>query len=276
MVNLFYLDKNPYKCATYYCDKHVNKIMIEICQILNQINYYQIGNDAPYKFTKTISINLAPFKWASKSKNNYLYCLKLAEGLLNEYKFRFRKNNHKCEKIIKWLYDNIPSNFKYKNRTPFLFTNNYKIYDKTFTNKVLASRVMYIDFKCSSDKWTKREKPEWFNLLTINYDIKKKILVEKIFVNVKEELPKIYKNNKSVKVKRFHSFLRVSYDNLFKEKWNVYITKHKNMFTSKKPLIYQLGYPQLVYIYNLTNKLKKNKELLIKLNYNSLKYRKKL
>ena len=33
MVNLFYLDKDPKLCAKYYCDKHVNKIMIEILQI---------------------------------------------------------------------------------------------------------------------------------------------------------------------------------------------------------------------------------------------------
>ena len=34
MVNLFYIDKDPKLCAQYYCDKHVNKIMIEILQIL--------------------------------------------------------------------------------------------------------------------------------------------------------------------------------------------------------------------------------------------------
>lgn len=39
MVNLFYLDKNPKTCAKYYCDKHVNKIMIEIAQILSQVHH---------------------------------------------------------------------------------------------------------------------------------------------------------------------------------------------------------------------------------------------
>ena len=46
MVNLFYLDKNPKKCAQYYCDKHVNKIMIEIAQILSQI-HHTIGEKKP-------------------------------------------------------------------------------------------------------------------------------------------------------------------------------------------------------------------------------------
>ena len=52
MVNLFYLDNNPEKCAKYYCDKHVNKILIEIGQhtakfiiileIIHHINYVKL------------------------------------------------------------------------------------------------------------------------------------------------------------------------------------------------------------------------------------------
>jgi hypothetical protein len=32
MVNFFYLDINPKKCAQYYCNKHIIKIPIEIVQ----------------------------------------------------------------------------------------------------------------------------------------------------------------------------------------------------------------------------------------------------
>ena len=49
MVNLFYLDKDPKLCAQYYCDKHVNKIMIEILQILSQIHHNIGENKPPYK-----------------------------------------------------------------------------------------------------------------------------------------------------------------------------------------------------------------------------------
>ena len=40
MVNLFYLDKDPEKCAKFYCDKHVNKILVEILQILSQLHHF--------------------------------------------------------------------------------------------------------------------------------------------------------------------------------------------------------------------------------------------
>ena len=46
MVNIFYLDKDPNKCAKYYCNKHVNKIMIEILQILSYI-FHQEGKIIP-------------------------------------------------------------------------------------------------------------------------------------------------------------------------------------------------------------------------------------
>ena len=39
MVNFFYLDKDPEKCAEYYCDKHICKIPIEIAQILSKIHH---------------------------------------------------------------------------------------------------------------------------------------------------------------------------------------------------------------------------------------------
>ena len=39
MVNFFYLDTNPKKCAQYYCNKHIIKIPIEIAQILSKIHY---------------------------------------------------------------------------------------------------------------------------------------------------------------------------------------------------------------------------------------------
>ena len=39
MVNFFYLDKDPKKCAKYYCNKHILKIPIEIAQILSKVHY---------------------------------------------------------------------------------------------------------------------------------------------------------------------------------------------------------------------------------------------
>lgn len=273
MVNLFYLDKNPKICATYYCDKHVNKIMIEILQILSQI-HHEIGDlIPPYKKCMAIKPNLAPFVWASKSISNYKYCADLAYYLLQEYKFRYKKTSHKCEKPIEWLRNNIPSQIKGKRRTKFILTDNVSAYQNYF-NDVTASRYIYVDFKCKADKWTMRNKPIWFDTYRNKSIREKKSLIEKININVREKLPEISKKHK-LKVRRFHSFLRICYDDLFQDKWDRKIKSYKNMFNPKKPLIGQLGYGHLLKVFETTKKLF-NIKILNKLNNQSLKFRKKL
>lgn len=270
MVNFFYLDKDPYKCAQYYCDKHVNKIMIELAQMLSYVHYEKSNKKPPYKKTKSISINLAPLKWIMKSTNNYKYAANLATGLLNEYKYRYNKE-HKCEKAIIWLNKNIPLLEK-KNRTKFKFTKNVSAYGEFIKDSVLASRYMYVDFKCKKDKWTKRNKPYWFDKLLKDSNNKKNKLIKKIMINVRDKLPKI-KNN--INVNRFHSFLRICYDNLFEDKWDKKIKTMKNMFDPNKPLIYQLGLGHLLKVFYISNLLFNSKNLN-KLNNKSLKYRKKI
>ena len=89
---------------------------------------------------------------------------------------------------------------------------------------------------------------------------------------VKETLPEKYKNEKKVKVKRFHSFLRIIYDNLFEQKWDRYIKQYKNMYDVNKPLIDQLSFIHLKRAYKISKKLLLLNEL-IKLNDNSLIWR---
>ena len=274
MVNLFYLDKDPKKCATYYCDKHVNKILIEIGQILSQIHHLHGDKIPPYKSCRAISPNLKPLRWAMDSKSNYIYCCDLADELIKEYKFRYQKNEHKCEKVIKWLRHNIPSVIVKVNRTKFKLTDNVSIYSEYFKDPVEASRFMYVDFKCKNDNWTRRGKPIWFDSYFRKSNLEKEKLKKKIMINVREKLPELSKKNK-LKVRRFHSFLRVCYDELFQDKWDRKIKTMKNMFNPNKPLIDQLGIAHLKKVYQISNLLF-DLDMLEFLNKRSLIYRGKL
>mgnify|MGYP003335102652 FL=1 len=273
MVNFFYLDKDPKLCAQYYCDKHVNKILIEILQILSQIHHNFEKKIPPYKKSSLIGDTLAPYVWALSSINNYNYCLTLAEELLKEYKFRFEKDEHKCEKVILWFKNNLPKSIKKKNRTKIKFTNNVKVYGEYFDD-ITAFRYVYVDFKCKNDKWTKRGKPDWFDTLSKKSELEKKKLKDKILENVRIKLPELSKKH-NLKVRRFHSFLRICYDNLFNDKWDRKIKEMTNMFNSNKPLINQLGLGHLMKVYEISNELFDLKKLE-KLNNLSLKYRNKL
>ena len=274
MVNIFYLDKNPKKCAKYYCDKHVSKIAIEIAQILSQVHHKIGEKKPPYKSCKVVHPNLRPFIWAMESKENYLYCCKLAKHLLEEYKYRYDKETHKCDSVVEWLTNNIPKKITKVKSTKFQLTENVRIYEKYFDDMVEASRYIYVDFKCKNDKWTKRGKPEWFDKYLKKSNKEKKKLIKKIMNNVKIKLPEFSKKNK-LKVRRFHSFLRICYDNLFQDKWDRKIKSMPKMFDTKKPLIYQLGLAHLKDVYE-TSKLLFNLKIFEKLNNQSLKYRNKL
>ena len=270
MVNLFYLDHDPKKCAKYYCNKHVVKILVEICQILSQV-HHEIGTKKPpYKKCRGISITLSTYVWAKESIKNYNYCVNLALELLKEYKYRYNNKEHKSEKAILWLQKNIP-NIKKKNLTKFKLSKNVEIYDEFYEDVVKASRLIYVDFKCKNDKWSKREKPKWFDQMKKKNEADKLKLKDKILYVVRNELPELMKN-KDVKVKRFHSFLRVGYDELFQMKWNKYIKQYPNMFSPKRPLIHQLGIAHLKKLDKIIKSFKNVKNLK-KLNQQSLNYR---
>jgi len=105
MVNFFYLDEDPKKCAKYYCNRHILKIPIEIAQILSKIHYALnsgIDYNKIYKSSLVVKNTLGPYVWAIKSLDNYLWTCRLGLELLNEYKFRYKKEEHKTEKILQW------------------------------------------------------------------------------------------------------------------------------------------------------------------------------
>ena len=271
MVNIFYLDYDTDKCAQYYCDKHVNKILIEITQLLCQVQYEYGDKIPPYKKCKAIAKGLAPYLWITESIDNYKWSLKLGYSLLKEFEYRYEKS-HKSGLVLNWITNNLP-NLPKKGITKFKFTENVYSYS-LYLDEIEASRYVYVDFKCNYDKWTKRGKPYWFDKLQQKSILKKYKLIDKIKENVYEKLPKLVKNNKQIKVKRFHSFLRICYDNMFKGFWREKIKNMPKMFKPNKTLLNQLGYGHLLHIYDLSKKMF-NLNKLKEMNEKSLKYREK-
>jgi hypothetical protein len=274
MVNFFYLDTNPKKCAEYYCNKHVLKIPIEIAQILSKIHHELqsgINYESIYKNSLVVKNTLGPYIWAIESLENYLWTCNLGIELINEFKLRYNKESHKTEDILKFLLYNPPKLPKI-GITKFRGTNRYDMFQYVSKDPVECARYNYAEMKCANDKWTKREIPNWFPKLRKSIIKKKKVLCDKINKQVKERLPSLVA--KGDRVYRFHSFLRVSYDHLFQGKWTVK-AKMMNKFDSKKPLLYQLTYPQLFYVYKISKSLE-NKKTLSLLNNESLRYRNKL
>ena len=274
MVNFFYLDRDPKKCAEYYFNKHIIKIPIEIAQILSKLHYELKSNidfSKIYKNSIVVKNSIGPYRWIKESYDNYIWTCKLGLELIKEYKLRYKKDKHKTEIVLEFLF-NYPPNLKKKGITKFIGTNKYDMFQYISEDPVICARYNYSEMKCIHDKWNKEGPPNWFIKIKKSILIKKKNLINKIIHQVRERLPSLV--IKGDKVFRFHSFLRICYDHLFQGKWNVK-AEMMNKYNKKEALIHQLTFPQLYYIYKISKSLE-NKKILSKLNIESLRYRDKL
>jgi len=274
MVNFFYLDQDPKICAQSYCNKHIIKIPIEIAQILSKIHHdleSSIDYSTIYNSSQVVKNTLGPYLWAMESYDNYIWSCRLGLELINEYKYRYNKFEHKTEKILLSLLAN-PPNLPKIGITKFIGTNKYDMFQYISDDPIICAKYHYSEIKCENDKWTNRTIPIWFTKLKNLILEKKKKLIDKINFQVRNKLPSLVSSGD--RVIRFHSFLRVIYDHLFQGKWDVK-AKMMNKFDSKKPLINQLTYPQLYFAYQISKSLE-NKKTLSLLNTQSLRYRKKL
>ena len=155
-MNIFVLDRDPYKAAHQMCDKHVVKMILESAQML--CSAYPDG-DAPYK---RAFYNHPCTKWSRASIQNYDWLLDHAVGLLNEYNDRYAKT-HKSESVIGWC-DKYSRTL---NLPDIGLTNFAQAMPEEYKNDcaVKAYRDYYNGEKAHFAKWNhqwNRQAPEWF------------------------------------------------------------------------------------------------------------------
>lgn len=105
-MNIFILDDWAVKSVTYHSDIHVNKMLIEACQILCTVHHLA-GTDAsiiPYRKTH---IHHPCVKWVMQSIKNYNWLCMFASKLAIEYQYRKSKANA-SGKIVNWCDQNSP------------------------------------------------------------------------------------------------------------------------------------------------------------------------
>jgi hypothetical protein len=153
-VNIFVLDRDPKKCATYHNNSHVVKMITESAQMLSTAVRIS-GIDIGYRITH---INHPCTVWVRKSKSNWLWLREMVEHLHDEWKYRYdHTNNHKAYDIILTLpIPNLPD----IGLTSFALAMP-EIYRTD--DPVESYRQFYIHDKSHLAKWKKRDIPEWFH-----------------------------------------------------------------------------------------------------------------
>jgi len=123
-MNIFRLDKDPFKACEYYQDLHVNKIIIEGSQLI--ANCYPLERlkepDCPrtQKGTPRVygNYNHPLAKWVRESKQNFDWTIKHLQGLIAEKEYRFGPKKHFTESFVLWAKDH-PADLPDKGETEY-------------------------------------------------------------------------------------------------------------------------------------------------------------
>ena len=99
-MNIFVLSKNVKKCASYHCDQHVVKMVLESAQMLSTVCNLS-GRKTEYK---PAFRNHPCTKWVHRSLSNWLWLRSLARELNNEFVNRYsHTDSHKSWTVISKL-----------------------------------------------------------------------------------------------------------------------------------------------------------------------------
>lgn len=101
-MNIFFLSRNPKRCARWHVDRHCVKMILETAQLLcSAIWLFPKLNqpEPPYKLTHK---NHPCAIWARDNKSNWKWLKQLGLALCEEYQFRYGKV-HKSYEVIKNL-----------------------------------------------------------------------------------------------------------------------------------------------------------------------------
>lgn len=154
-MNIFVLDRDPFKAAEYHCDKHVVKMILETAQILSTV-LHAYGVEGLYKPTHP---NHPCVKWAGETGANFNWTYYLGCSLLSEFMYRYDKIHASTSVINEAAYHahKIPAG----GLTPFALAMPEKY--KTDC-PVESYRNYYRKAKKDILTYRNREWPEWLLL----------------------------------------------------------------------------------------------------------------
>lgn len=152
-MNIFVLDHCPKIAASYYVDKHVVKMPLEIAQLLCTTLALE-GIETPYKKTHQ---NHPCAVWVRASLSNWNWLIQHGIAVSEEYTARYGKR-HKSQYVIEWCAVANTPNIPEIGLTAFaqVMPDEFK-----HSDVVEAYRAYYRGAKVAIATW-KITKPNWY------------------------------------------------------------------------------------------------------------------
>lgn len=178
-MNVFVLDLDIKKCASYHCDKHIVKMILEYAQLLSTAHRVLDGKQktilsksgrkqkiwvledkiSEKNLYQAVSVNHPCGIWVRQSKANYTWLHTLLTECLFEYYDRYEKE-HKTSRILLDLFpapNNIPDGPL--SEFPQAMPDECKVVG----DPVKAYRNYYNMHKHRFAKWKNGNTPEWYS-----------------------------------------------------------------------------------------------------------------
>lgn len=152
-MNIFVLDTDPERCASYHCDQHVVKMILESVQLMcTALN--KKGFDTPYRSTH---VNHPCVHWVERSWQNFQWLGELTRALNAEYRYRFdRCDDHKSIAVLAAIGD-----YRFEDHGLTEFAQAMPDQYKVPGDAVRAYRQFYAGEKMHFARWTRRRVPHW-------------------------------------------------------------------------------------------------------------------
>lgn len=157
-MNLFFLSRDPVKCARFHCDKHVVKMILETAQMLSTAHRIIDGSDHPLLYRATHA-NHPSAIWIRETRDNYAWALALMKALNAEYMTRYgRSTPHKSMSLLPIL-GKPPRKLKARgfSSPPQCVPDDCKQ-----RGTVAAYRAYYRNYKSRFAVWAYSKTPNWF------------------------------------------------------------------------------------------------------------------
>lgn len=163
IMNIFFVDRNPFVAAQSLCDKHVVKMILETAQLLStahRIVNENLSIDYEVSLYKVTHKNHPSAKWVRQSEENYGWAAYHLTGLLNEYEYRYNKVHKVRSSGLENLLLVAPPGMKRGWKTvPSCMPDVCKI----SISPVRNYREYYNTHKTHLFTWTKRKPPKWLD-----------------------------------------------------------------------------------------------------------------
>lgn len=159
-MNIFILDSDPTIAAQSLADQHINKMIIEHCQLLATAHNRDLS---PYKHTH---FNHPCAKWVRESLANYVWLIQCTGALIDERHHRWPDRAiHKSESVWLWYAENVDLIIvNNTDLTPFAqaMPDIFKSDDAVKSYRAYyKAHKRVLNHKPAS--WTNRETPNWLS-----------------------------------------------------------------------------------------------------------------